>query len=87
MQNLVSPRMRSMAAATQLTVLNIVGLGAGPLVAGYVSQVLEPEYGVNGLRVALTIAAVVGSLAAIFFLLAGRSLREDLDSVQSKVRP
>ena len=80
-QNLVSPRMRSMAAATQLTVLNIVGLGAGPLVAGYVSEVLEPEYGVDGLRIALTIAAVVGSAAAIFFLMAGRSLREDLARV------
>ena len=78
-QNLVTPRMRSMAAATQLTVLNIVGLGAGPLVAGYVSEVLEPQYGNDGLRVALTSAAVVGSIAAIFFLLAGRTLREDLE--------
>jgi MFS family permease len=82
-QNLVTPRMRSMAAATQLTVLNIVGLGAGPLVAGYVSEVLEPQYGNDGLRVALTIAAVVGSIAAIFFLLAGRTLREDLERVQT----
>lgn len=82
-QNLVSPRMRSTAAATQLGILNIVGLGAGPLVAGYVSQVLEPSYGVDGLRVALTIAAVIGALAAGFFLLAGRTMREDLARVRA----
>ena len=81
-QNLVSPRMRSTAAATQLAILNLVGLGAGPLVTGYVSQVLEPTYGVDGLRVALAIAAYVGGAAAIFFLLAGRSLREDLAHVR-----
>ncbi len=81
-QNLVSPRMRSTAAATQLGILNIVGLGAGPLVAGYVSQVLEPDYGVDGLRVALAIAAVVGAAAAIFFLLSARTLRADLARVR-----
>ncbi|MDG2306277.1 MAG: MFS transporter [Candidatus Binatia bacterium] len=83
-QNLVSPRMRSTAAATQLGILNIVGLGVGPLVAGYVSQVLEPTYGVDGLRVALTIAAVVGAAAAIFFLLSGRTLRADLERASQK---
>lgn len=82
-QNLVTPRMRSTAAATQLGILNIVGLGVGPLVAGYVSQVLEPSYGVDGLRVALAIAAVIGATAAIFFLLSGRTLRADLDRVRA----
>lgn len=77
-QNLVAPRMRGVAAATQLGILNIVGLGAGPLVAGYVSEVLEPSYGPDGLRIALAIAAVVGSLAAIPFLLSARTLRADL---------
>ena len=81
-QNLVSPRMRATAAATQLGILNIVGLGAGPLVAGYVSQVLEPSYGVDGLRVALALAATIGATAAIFFWLSGRTLRADLARVR-----
>ena len=81
-QNLVSPRMRATAAATQLGILNLVGLGAGPVVAGYVSQVLEPDYGADGLRVALAIAAVVGSIATIFFALAARSLPADLARVR-----
>lgn len=81
-QNLVSPRMRATAAATQLGILNIVGLGVGPLVAGYVSEVLEPTYGVDGLRVAMTIAASIGAAAAIFFALCGRTLRADLAHVR-----
>lgn len=81
-QNLVSPRMRATAAATQLGILNIVGLGVGPLVAGYVSEVLEPSFGVDGLRVAMTIAAAIGAAASIFFLLCGRTLRDDLARVR-----
>ena len=46
--------MRATAAATQLGILNVVGLGVGPLVAGYVSEVLEPSRTESdGLRVAL----------------------------------
>ena len=74
--------MRATAAATQLGILNLVGLGAGPVVAGYVSQVLEPDYGADGLRVALAIAGVVGSIATIFFALAARSLPADLARVR-----
>ena len=77
-QNLVPPRMRSTASATQLSVLNIVGLGGGPLMAGYVSDFLEPTRGADGLRVALTVAALVGALAGVFFLVCARTLREDL---------
>ena len=83
-QNLVPPRMRATAAATQLAILNIVGLGGGPLMAGYVSDVLEPSRGADGLRVALSIAAVVGAAAAIFFMLCARTLRDDLARVSTR---
>jgi len=77
-QNLVTPRMRATASAIQLAVLNIVGLGGGPLMAGYVSDVLEPSRGPDGLRVALTLAAAVGAAAALFFALCARTLPRDL---------
>ncbi len=80
-QNLVPPRMRATASATQLAILNIVGLGGGPLMAGYVSDVLEPSRGADGLRVALTVAAVVGATASIFFMLCARTMRQDLARV------
>ncbi len=75
-QNLVPPRMRATASATQLAILNIVGMGGGPLVAGYVSEAY-------GLRVALTVAALVGASAAAFFILCARTLPRDLANVLS----
>jgi predicted MFS family arabinose efflux permease len=80
-QNLVAPRMRATASATQLSVLNIVGLGGGPLMAGYVSDVLEPTHGPDALRIALSIAGVVGAVAGLFFFWMTRYLREDLAAV------
>jgi len=81
-QNLVTPRMRATASATQLAVLNIVGLGGGPLMAGYVSDVLEPSRGADGLRIALSIAAIVGGFAGVLFLVMSRTLRRDLADVR-----
>ena len=86
-QNLVPPRMRATASATQLAILNVVGMGGGPLMAGIVSDVLEPSRGADGLRVALSIAAVVGASAAVFFMLCARTLRQDLAQVAAGEEP
>ena len=83
-QNLVRPSMRSTAAATQLAILNIAGLGFGPLMAGIVSDVLQPSLGNDALRVAFSIATVVGAFAAVFFLLCARTLRADLARVSEE---
>ncbi|NRA09933.1 MAG: MFS transporter, partial [Myxococcales bacterium] len=83
-QNLVRPRMRATASATQLGILNIAGLGFGPLMAGIVIDVLEPSWGGDALRVAFTIAAVVGASAAFFFLRCARTLRADLARVAAE---
>ena len=83
-QNLVRPRNRATASATQMSILNIAGMGIGPLVAGLVSDVLEPSLGHDALRVAMTLAAVVGALAGVFFLWMNRSLNGDLARVQQK---
>ena len=83
-QNLVRPRMRATASATQLAILNIAGMGFGPLMAGIVSDVLEPSLGDNALRVAFSIAGVVGASAAFFFLRCARTLREDLARVSEE---
>ncbi|MFP6663976.1 MAG: hypothetical protein VCC00_07260 [Deltaproteobacteria bacterium] len=39
---------------------------------------MDPCRGIDGLRIALAIAAVVGSLASIPFLLSAQTLRADL---------
>jgi hypothetical protein len=77
-QSLVSPRMRAVAAATQLAVLNFAGLFVGPLVVGALNDALAPSVGADAIRYSLLVMAVTGASAAFFFRRCGRTLREDL---------
>jgi predicted MFS family arabinose efflux permease len=77
-QGLVAPRMRAVAAATQLAVLNFAGLFIGPLVVGALNDALTPSLGVTAIRWSLVVMAVIGASAAIFFRSCALTLREDL---------
>lgn len=52
-QTLVAPQMRALSIAILLLVSNLVGLGAGPLAAGALSDALRPWLGEESLRYAL----------------------------------
>jgi predicted MFS family arabinose efflux permease len=76
---LVSPRMRATASAMLFLILNIIGLGAGPWVVGFASDLLAPSLGVESLRYAmLYILPPVMTWSATHYWLAGRTLREDI---------
>jgi predicted MFS family arabinose efflux permease len=77
-QGLVSLRMRSVAAAVLLFILNIIGLGAGPQAVGILSDVLQPQYGDESLRYALLILSLVNVWSAYHYYLAGKYLKDDL---------
>lgn len=78
-QTLVKPHMRALASAILLFILNLIGLGLGPLFAGFLSDQLRPRFGVESIRYALLIVAVGGNVwAALHYYLASRTLREDL---------
>jgi predicted MFS family arabinose efflux permease len=77
-QGLVSLRMRSVAAAVLLFILNMIGLGAGPQAVGILSDVLQPSYGDESLRYALLMLSTVQIWAAYHYYQAGKSLKEDL---------
>ena len=78
-QTLVPPAMRSTASAILLFVLNLIGLGLGPVFAGFLSDTLRPEYGEESIRYSLLILAVAGNIwSALHYYLASRTLREDL---------
>tara|TARA_R110002072_G_scaffold64_8_gene397 strand:- start:1384 stop:2736 length:1353 start_codon:yes stop_codon:yes gene_type:complete len=78
-QSLVTPAMRALASAILLFVLNLIGLGLGPVAAGALSDLLKPEYGEMSIRYSLFILAVVGNFwSAIHYYLASRTLRKDL---------
>ncbi len=80
-QTLVTPAMRSMASAILLFILNLIGLGLGPVFAGFLSDTLRPEYGEESIRYSLLILAVGGNIwSAAHYYFASRSLREDLQA-------
>lgn len=81
-QNLAPMRMRAMASALVLFILNIIGLGLGPFLVGVLSDLLNPSYGIESLRYAILIATVAYFWAGAHFILAGRTLREDLVQAQ-----
>ena len=88
--NLVSPGMRAMASAILFFVLNIIGLGLGPLTVGILSDNFASRFGDDNLRYAIVTTLTI-SLVGVFFLWMGvRSLRSDLDanhSAVAKARP
>lgn len=75
---LVPPAMRAVASAVLFFVLNIIGLGLGPLLTGVLSDLLRESFGDQSLRYAMVTTATVGFLAMLMFYLAARRLPADL---------
>ena len=87
-QTLVTPAMRATASALLLFVLNLIGLGLGPVFAGAMSDVLSERFGVESIRYSLLILAVGGNLWATFhYWAAARTLRLDLTARDSLAAP
>jgi predicted MFS family arabinose efflux permease len=81
-QSLVDIRMRSVASAILLFVINIIGLGLGPQVAGILSDYLSVTQGSESLRYSLLIiGAITGPWTAWHFYMAGRYIDNDLARV------
>jgi len=78
-QGLVKVGMRALASAILLFILNMIGLGLGPWFVGVLSDALVPAYGVKSLGTSLLWVVVVGNAwSTTHYLLAARTLREDL---------
>ena len=77
---LVGLRMRALSSAILFLILNIIGLGLGPLVVGMLSDSLQASEGAHSLRQAmLYLLPPIMAWSTIHFLLAARSLRADLE--------
>jgi MFS family permease len=84
--SLVPQNMRAMTSAILFLVLNLVGLGAGPVAVGLISDALNASLGQEALRYALAIVSLSGILAAILFLFSSRFLLADLSREQAVYR-
>jgi MFS family permease len=77
-QALVAPSYRAFASAMIYFVLNIIGLGLGPLAVGAVSDALAPSMGVESIRWAIMITSIAGLTGSALYFLAAKFVREDL---------
>jgi len=75
--SLVDLRQRAVASAVLFFLINLVGLGLGPLVVGALSDLLRPALGdADGLRYAILATALVAKTwCVVHFSLAARALR------------
>ena len=76
---LVGLRMRAMASAVLLFMLNLIGLGLGPMITGFMSDSFTPQFGDDALRYAMSITVMVNCWCAFHYLMASRTIRQDIE--------
>jgi predicted MFS family arabinose efflux permease len=76
--SLVPPAMRALTSAVLFLVLNMIGLGLGPLTVGLLSDFYAGYFGDDSLRYAMLTVGLVGLPAILLFVLAARRLPADL---------
>ena len=75
-QATVPADLRATAAALMLFLLSVVGAGFGPLIAGGLSDLLEPTFGDHRLRIVIPLLAVTAWPAAYLYLRASKSVTD-----------
>ena len=76
--SLVPPAMRALTSAVLFLVLNLIGLGLGPLTVGLLSDFYTGYFGDDSLRYAMLTVGVLSAPAIVLFILAARHLPADL---------
>lgn len=80
--SLVGLRQRAVASAALFFIVNLVGLGLGPLVVGSLSDLLRPGFGdADGLRYAMISTALFAKVWAVaHFIVASRKISADIQN-------
>jgi MFS family permease len=77
-QTLAPLRMRAMAAAVILFILNLIGLGLGPTMVGVLNDALHARFGDEAIRVSLLLLSLVNLWGVLHSVLAARSVRAEV---------
>ena len=64
---------------------NVIGLGLGPVVVGFLSDLLEPRFGVESLRQALTGSAAITMIAGLCLMRGARYVATDFEGPRPDV--
>lgn len=76
-------RMRALASATFLFIANLIGLGFGQWLIGYLSTRLNARYGDLSIRYALILPSVLGFVAGVLFWMGSRYLAHDIEVAEA----
>ncbi|WP_317930403.1 MFS transporter [Halioxenophilus sp. WMMB6] len=79
---LVPSRMRATVSALLLFMSSVIGLGFGPLFAGFISDLTAASRGGESLRHGLLLTSAVGILSSVFFSLALIKSGKDMERQQ-----
>ncbi len=82
-QSVVSPQCRATTAAILLFVLNLIGLGLGPITVGALNDLFANTFGMGqaeGVRWAILISALAILVSVVLFWIARKTVREDIVS-------
>jgi len=74
-QTLTPDHLRSQASALLLFILNLIGMGLGPLVVGFLSDQLAPAYGDESIRYAMLISLVTVVVGSMLYWMGGEQYR------------
>ena len=80
-QTMCPGKIRARAAAIQLFVGNLIGLGLGPQLIGLMSDFLRPVLGQDSLRYAMIAGAAASLISIVFYWLASRHVAADIERV------
>ena len=85
-QALAPLRMRAVASAFLLFLLNLIGMGLGPQMVGIASDQLAPRLGEESLRGALVLTVMFNLWSGLHYFLGARTLRADLVAGAGRAR-
>lgn len=82
--SLVTLRMRALTSAVLFFVLNLIGLGMGPVIVGMLSDVFAQNGVANSLRNSMLICGIIATLwSVLHYILAARTVRKDVADLVS----
>ena len=80
MQSVLPAHLRAMGMALAMFAVSFVGASAGPLLVGWTSDLLAPQFGSDSLRFALILGVAVMTWGIAHFFLAAKHQQRELVS-------
>ena len=68
-------------------IINVIGLSAGPYLAGFLSDLLAPTFGIRSLGVSLNILNLTYVIGVVHFVLASRTVDADVLEAEGRQSP